>query len=385
MKSWVFVTLIFLAGYAAACVAQSPVANDPPQYGPYSGVFLPDGMGLRTALANKQHSVLLADSPSSLYCWINTSEAVTTPELIAGLGSPNDEYSRYLGVNARQVTLWIGDGGQLTGTADLKSGTWHLLAATFDGSRFNLYSDGRPVSEGTLVLGSTTPLLQMAPTDVASGKHFGGRIADFIVLRRALSDAEVSELHKSPPDFSTIEFEEGSKPWPTQTRAQAGYRAPQDPSTRPKSRAPFSRPVALKRPPVGQSLTPTGADEWTFSDSWSLREAPKVNADGAQLATPAFSPKDWMRATVPGTVLTTMASTQILTTASITWLFPSRSISSPIDIGTSSRYRLPCNQTEAMRDTSNSLFKGSTTRLLSGSTELSLALSRGHFSAGLST
>lgn len=306
MTSWGLIIAVLLAGYSVAGVAQSPVTNDPPEYGPYSGVFLPDGMGIKTPVANTHDSVLLAASPWSLYCWINTSEAVTAPELVVGLGSPTDEYPRYLGVNSGQVTLWIGDDNQLTGTADLKAGTWHLLTATFDGSRFHLYSDGKPVSAGTLVLGSATPLLQMAPTGFAAGRHFGGRIADFTVLRRALSDAEVSELHQSPPDFSTIEFEEGSKPWPIQTRAQAGYRAPQDPSTLPRSRAPFSRPIALKRPPVGESLTQTAVGEWTFSDGWSLREAPKVDADGAQLATPAFSPKNWMRATVPGTVLTTM-------------------------------------------------------------------------------
>ena len=37
-----------------------------------------------------------------------------------------------------------------------------------------------------------------------------------------------------------------------------------------------------------------------------LKEAPKVTADAAQIAQPGFSPHDWMIATVPGTVLTTM-------------------------------------------------------------------------------
>ncbi len=306
-RAWMLALLAGAFACASGAAAQVPPTNDPPQYGPYSGTFLADGIGLRKPLANGHDSVLLADSPWTLYCWIRPNGPVNGLELVGGLGSVTAEYPRYLGVEAGKVTLWMGEGNQLSGTADMKPGAWHLLAATFDGSRFHLYSDGQPVGSGALVLGSTNAVLQMAPTDVISGgEHFGGQIASFTVLRRALLDAEIRELQQAPPDFSVIQFEEGSKPWPLQTRGQAGYRAPQDPSTLPKSKAPYGRAVVLKRPPAGESLVPTGGGEWTFSDGWTLREAPKVDADGAQLATPAYSAKDWMRATVPGTVLTTM-------------------------------------------------------------------------------
>ena len=330
-------TLVLLA-FLLACAAQStihaqpPATNDPPQYGPYNGVFLPDGMGLRIPIANPRDSVLLADSPWTLYCWVRTASPITAPQLIAGLGSTTSEYPRYLALDSGKVALWLGEGNQLSAAANLTPDAWHLLAATFDGSRFHLYSDGQSVGAGSLVLGSVDNLLQMAPPVIEppasnaavsnltaskspvptspehyfKGRHFGGRIASFTLLRRALSDADIHELHQSPPDFSVISFDEGSKPWPFQTRGWGGYRAPQDPSTLPTSRAPFSRPVTLKRPPVGPSLTATGMGEWTFSDGWSLREAPKVDAQGAALASPAYNAKAWMRATVPGTVLTTM-------------------------------------------------------------------------------
>jgi Exo-beta-D-glucosaminidase Ig-fold domain/Concanavalin A-like lectin/glucanases superfamily/Glycosyl hydrolases family 2/Glycosyl hydrolases family 2, TIM barrel domain len=297
-----------LVAYSAVTTAQVSQANDPPQYGPYNGHFLADGTGLEMPLANAHDSILLANSPWTIYCWVRTTEPVDAQELVAGLGSTSAEYPRYLGVDAGRIMLWMGQGNQLVGATDLKAGEWHLLAATFDGKKFHLYGNGQPVESGTLTLGSTNPLLQMAPlgSAIASAKHFGGQIASFTVLRRALSDVEVHQLQQSPPDFALLQFEEGSKPWPVQTRGQAGYRAPQDPSTLPKSRAPFSRPVILKRPPVGESLILTGASEWTFSDGWSLRESPKVDADGAHLSTASYNSKDWMRATVPGTVLTTM-------------------------------------------------------------------------------
>ena len=72
----------------------------------------------------------------------------------------------------------------------------------------------------------------------------------------------------------------------------------------PRSKAPFSKSVAVK-PPAIPVLQESGKNEWTIN-GWMLQEAPKVGADAAQIAQPGFSPHDWMIATVPGTVLTTM-------------------------------------------------------------------------------
>jgi hypothetical protein len=287
----------------------APAATDPPQFGPYNGSFLADGLGLHVPITDARDPILLADSPWSLFCWIKPSEPVAAFQLVAGVGSPAAEYARYLAVDAGKVTLWMGEDNQLTGPANLTPGEWHLLAASFDGSRFYLYADGQPVASGALILGSVSPLLQMAPPagqGIAPGRHFGGQIAAFTLLRHALSDSEMHQLYIARPDFSTIMFEAGSKPWPVQTRGQAGYRAPQDPATMPTSRAPFSAPVAITRPPVGPSLTQSATGEWTFSDDWTMREAPKVDADGAQISTGAYNASGWMRATVPGTVLTTL-------------------------------------------------------------------------------
>jgi beta-galactosidase/beta-glucuronidase len=298
------------AAFIASALAQQPVSptSEPPIFGPYNAEFLADGNGLNMPLANAHDPVLLADSPWSLYCWIKTRDAVDASEIVAGLGNLSAEYPRYLRIAPGKVTLWMGDNNELSGPADLKPGVWHLLAASFDGSRFHLYSDGNPVANGTLTLGSVNALVQMAPPPFngTAEKHFGGEIAAFTLLRRALSDEEALSLYQRAPDFSLMEFEQASKPWPFQTRDQAGYRAPQDPVTLPKSKAPFSRPVAIIRPPVGDSLTPIASNEWTFSDGWTLREAPQVDADGAHLSSPDYPAIGWMRATVPGTVLTTM-------------------------------------------------------------------------------
>jgi len=297
--------LLSMAGVASA---QRPTSVDPPEYGPYNGIFLADGLGLRVPLANVHDSVLLADSPWSIYCWIRPSEVVNGQELIAGLGNVSEEYPRFLAVSPDKISLWMGPGNELSGTAVVHPNQWQLIAATFDGSHFHVYSNAENIADGSLTLGSVDPLLQMAPVPITTvdGNHFSGKIASFTIMRNALSDAEVRQLASNPPDYETAEFDEGSKPWPLQTRGHAGYSAPQDPSTLPTSRAPFSAPKAIERSPLGPSLTVTAPGEWTFTDGWFLQAAPKVDADETQISQPSYKASGWMRATVPGTVLTTM-------------------------------------------------------------------------------
>jgi Glycosyl hydrolase 2 galactose-binding domain-like/Exo-beta-D-glucosaminidase Ig-fold domain/Glycosyl hydrolases family 2/Glycosyl hydrolases family 2, TIM barrel domain len=74
----------------------------------------------------------------------------------------------------------------------------------------------------------------------------------------------------------------------------------------PRSKAPFSRPVARPVPATKEALQTDGQGQWTIAGGWRMTPAPKVNAEGAAVSQPDFSTRDWWAATVPGTVLTTM-------------------------------------------------------------------------------
>ena len=292
---------------ATTARAQLPITNDPPSYGPWNGVFLADGGGLHQRMV-KDDSVLRADSPWSLYGWVRTAEPLAGFTLLAGVGDLTDEYPRYLAADASHLTLWMGKDNSLSAPVTLPANQWRLVAATFDGAKFHIYNGGAEVGAGALALGSASSLLQMAPAKLPlpDARHFGGKIAHFTLLRQALTAADIQKLSQQPPHFDLEEFEEGSKPWPIQTRGQAGYRAPQDPSTLPHGTTQFSQPVAKPLPPSRPSLQPDGDNQWTVANGWKLIPAPKLSADVAALSRPVFSTSDWMAATVPGTALTTM-------------------------------------------------------------------------------
>ncbi len=301
--AFILIPLLVLSKHSQS---QSTVTNDPPFYGPYNALFLPDGDGLRKPLL-KEDSVLRADSPWTLYAWVKPSEALKTSTLIAGIGDPADEFPRYLAVIDGRLSLWIGKENTLSSSASLAPDRWQFIAASFDGETFTLYADGAQVAHGKLDLGSASPVLQIAPPIPSSlpFHHFGGTIASLSLLRRALTKDELTQLSQSSPESSPIEFEEGSKPWPVQTRGQAGYRAPQDPSTMPHTKAPFSRPIA-RTPSAKEVVQQTGNAQWTLAAGWTMIPTPQVSADGASISKPGYKTGDWMPATMPGTVLTTM-------------------------------------------------------------------------------
>ena len=305
--------LSFLAIALLGCAAASrfataqEVTTDPPFYGPFNGVFLAGGNGLRKPTL-RNDSVLRADSPWSMYAWVRTEEAITAPMLVVGMGDATEEFSRYLALDGSHVTLWMGKDNSLSGNSRLNAGEWHLLTATFDGNLFVLYCDGADVARGKADLGSVSAVLEMAPPvyPTADWRHFGGEVANFTVKRNAITSDEVKQLFQTQPNFPLLAFEEGSKPWWVQTRGQAGYRAPQDPATMPRSKAAPSKPVALNARETREGLEPAGDNSWDVVGAWRMIPAPEVKEDAAAISQPSFKSKEWYVATVPGTVLTTL-------------------------------------------------------------------------------
>ena len=279
----------------------------PPEYGPFSGYFLAGGEGLEKPVPETD-PLLKATTPWTMTAWVEMPAAPARLMLIAGVGDVVDEQSRFFALTNGRLALWFGKDNVLTASAPLAAAPWHFIAATFNGQVVHLYCDGAEVAKGTLIYGRVAPMVSMAPakTTTLDATPFGGRIALFSVSRAVMSDAEIAAMAKQQPEFGLVSFEEGSKPWPVQTRGQAGYRAPQDPATLPRSGAPFSVPKAGPEPPAKTTLRKDDDGAWTLSGGWKLTPAPKVTATPEEISKAGFHTEGWWTATVPGTVLTTM-------------------------------------------------------------------------------
>ncbi len=281
----------------------------PESYGPFNGTFLAGGVGLVQPLREKD-PVFGTDVPWTMSCWVRTDAAITGSTLLAGVGDPLEEYSRYFSIEHGKLALRMSDEDSLASTAVLSPSVWHLLAASFDGTANHLYLDGQEVASGKLILGTVRPVFGMAPAKLpllwTDGEHFSGKIAQLTLRRASLDQPAMAALYRERPEFGLIVFEQGSRNWPVQTRGMTGQQEPQDPATLPRSKAPFGQPVAKSLPPTGAALEHTSENHWTIARGWRLAEGPKVSGDGGAIARTAYDAKNWMAATVPGTVLTTM-------------------------------------------------------------------------------
>ena len=296
--------------YFASSAAHAQTAAPQPAYGSYNVHVLAGGMGLEKPL--REHDPL-AEAPTgwSLSLWVNGETAGATT-LLAGLGSPNDLSPRFLGLRAGRPIFWSGAGHELVAPASLPDSGWHSLAiAIGTDTSAHLYVDGAEVAEGKLPVGPSAATLEFAPSGMPSAEfhHFSGRLALVSLTSNGaasgLPSSASEELKRPPVDLDVLNFEEASKPWPVQTRGQAGLDAPQNPVTLPHSRAPFSKPIA-KPVPEGADTLSSDRTTLTLEHSWRLAEASTVSASPAAISTAVFDAASWYAATVPGTVLTTL-------------------------------------------------------------------------------
>jgi glycosyl hydrolase family 2/Ig-like domain-containing protein/concanavalin A-like lectin/glucanase superfamily protein len=307
----------------ARAVAAQTIAEQ--AYGPYNAIFLPDGLGLIKPLTpavsldpryrgpQPPDPLTAGAAPWTLTFWFHASEPLSGTTLLAGIGEPGGNDARFVGVEDDHLGLWLGKAQGaahlLTGPMPLGQGEWHFVAAVSDGRTVTLYADGKLQAKWPLMQGTIDALIQIAPVprpSVLTTTHFGGRIAALKIYREPLTADQVKTVFDTRPDFSVPTYEEASPHWGVQTRGQAGMSEPQDPSTLPRSKEPFQKPAAQPLQAADLRTEMVGDNPWKLHGGWRLTPAPQVKATGEEISKPGFEDKNWLVATVPGTVLTTM-------------------------------------------------------------------------------
>jgi hypothetical protein len=295
-------------------------------YGPYNAVFLADGPGLTKPSAGPYGQppppsaaiatdVLDAHARWTLAFWFrpdahsetSTGEGST---LLAGIGEPSAKDARFIGLQGNRLGLWLGHGSGHLVAADgaLSPADWHFAVAVGDGKNVTLYADGKPVASSASGEGNIAGRIEMAPKPEpgVTDHHFGGKISALNIYREALTAAQVADLAAAPPNLDLPVYEEATQHWPVQTRGMAGQLEPQIPSTLPRGKGAIQTPVAKPLSPADLTTRLVGTNPWKLTGGWKLIAAPDVKADGNDISRPGFTSQNWMVATVPGTVLTTM-------------------------------------------------------------------------------
>lgn len=308
-------------------------------YGPYNAAVLSSGPGLVKPLApppplDPRYQGPRAPDPLTrgnaawtFAFWFRSSQPLSGTTLLAGMGDPEAADARFIGLENGHVGLWLGRAQGSThlltgGTAQLENG-WHFAAATSNGQKVTLYLDGKLAGSWPLMQGRIAAEIWMAPDPrwasalpgsdeervrepVLSTTQFGGRIDALKIYRGAFSADEIQAIYNARPDFRFPVYQQASPHWGVQTHAQAGLTEPQDPSTLPRSKAPFPKPVARPLDAADLRSAMVGGNPWKIRGGWRLAPAPQVTASGEEISRAGFDDRKWLVATVPGTVLTTM-------------------------------------------------------------------------------
>jgi hypothetical protein len=286
-------------------------------YGPWNVVTLADGPGLTepgpasrpggpTSAAPLPSAVVEGKGTWTLAFWFRGDEAPSRNglTLLAGIGDVMAKDARFVALVDGRLGLWMGKGQDHFVAADsVLTDGWHFAVATGDGATVTLYGDGREIGTMPYSQDGVAARLMMAP---AGDNHFGGKVAGLKIYDQALTAGQVAALAANPPNFELPQYFEASAHWPVQTRGMAGQTEPQDPLTLPRGKGGIRKPVAHELSPADLTTVLAGKNPWTIRGGWKLAAAPDVKAGGAEISKRGYQTKDWMTATVPGTVLTTM-------------------------------------------------------------------------------
>ncbi len=282
----------------------TPPLQRPVDLGPYNAEFIAGGDGLAERVPGYGDTEKLAlGSVWTLSVWVKPMRPSEGPALVSALGMLGTPDVRGVFIDGQKMGVQVGD-KRLTGTAALKLGQWNFVAAVSDGQTVRLFVNGAEAGQDAIVDATRPdPVVDLGPR-IPGQAVFTGKLAGLAVTAHALSSDQLAALAATPLNEDLIQFATGAPKWPISLRQQAGLYQPQPAWTLPKGKGGFSPPVA--KPVADLPIVSSDGNGRYTLNGWRLIEGPKVAAGGAALSRPGVDTATWYRATVPGTVLTTL-------------------------------------------------------------------------------
>ena len=170
-------------------------------FGPYNVTFLEGSVGLSNPLS-PDAPVLKAGAAWSMSGWLRTERPADASIIIAALGDTGPDGCRCLKLEHGRLALQLGIDASLHAAGELAPGSWHAIAATYDGHTARLYLDGSEMDKVDTATGGAAPLFRLAPeslADLTGEHHFGGSLASFQLQASALDAAAIGQL-STPSD-----------------------------------------------------------------------------------------------------------------------------------------------------------------------------------------
>lgn len=304
-----------LASFGLATAASAAALADSTEsmnFGPYNVTALEGSIGMSRPLA-PEVALAAPGATWSVSGWMRWTRQQSGAVIVAAVGDLADPRGGWRGILLLDGELAL----EVTPTLIVRAGTrlqsdhWYAIAATYDGATARLYLDGRERNAVAAATLRVAPRINIAPVGRDGSAHFGGSLAELRLEPSALDAQTVRSRAARSPDYSLITFDELGVGWPLQEHAWRGLQQPQDPWTLPqsksgpgltKARSPRAKSI---EPGAASALTAKGAGVWAVN-AWSLRAAPNVAANGAQVSRRDYRTEQWYPAVVPGTVLTTL-------------------------------------------------------------------------------
>jgi hypothetical protein len=162
--------------------------------------FAPGKVGDAFSLDGVDDNIEVPDSDSldlntlTIDAWINRASNADARIVDKMTDDGSDGYA--LDIVNNHLRLVVG-GVSVVGVSEIPTGTYVLVAGTFDGANLNLYVNGLP--DGTATIESTTTPTNSLPLHIGSnanadGDFFAGQIDEVELFNRALDQEEIQSL-----------------------------------------------------------------------------------------------------------------------------------------------------------------------------------------------
>lgn len=183
--------------------------------GPRDAAFAKGGLNRSVHLAGDRISARLAgldgkDYSVSLWFWSGSADGLLSETewlLSRGSNFGSHQVGDHLGLReetagSRQLVLSSGGKEQVLplGSAKIARWTWHHLALVRSGDHIRVYLDGQALGEALAIPAAASNPDSFFFGGSCSGQgNFEGRLDEIAVFDRALSEAEIAQLHPAAP------------------------------------------------------------------------------------------------------------------------------------------------------------------------------------------